>query len=177
MNEQRRIGNWIQTFTGRQFWPLDPHPEDVNITDIAHSLSLLCRYNGHCKRFYSIAEHSLLVSECVPLADSLQGLLHDAAEAYCGDLTRPLKQNIAEWGPVEARIHVAICQKFNMSIILPLSVSRADDAILGDEQAALMGNPPAPWNLAYPPLGVNIIGYGPLVIEQKFLERFRQLQS
>lgn len=57
-----RAGDWMQTFTGRQFWPMDPRPEDLDILDIAHALSLLCRFGGHCQRFYSVAEHSVHVS-------------------------------------------------------------------------------------------------------------------
>lgn len=62
---------WIQTFTGRQFWPLDPRAEDVDIRDIAHALSMKCRYNGHCREFYSIADHSCRVAEVIHNADSV----------------------------------------------------------------------------------------------------------
>ena len=76
-----RIGDWIQTYTGRQFWPLDPRVDEIHIEDIAHSLSMRCCYGGHLTDFYSVAEHSVLVSLHVPQEFALWGLLHDAAEA------------------------------------------------------------------------------------------------
>lgn len=78
----------IQTYTGRKFWPLDPRPEDVCIEDIAHALSLKCRFGGHCKRFYSVAQHGALVCNTLNVNGGrrspvllMQGLMHDAAEA------------------------------------------------------------------------------------------------
>ena len=91
MSHHKRVGNWMQTFSGRQFWPMDPKPEDVCILDIANSLGKICRYNGHCKKFYSVAEHSYYVSKYVEPQNALWGLLHDASEAYMCDLIRPLK--------------------------------------------------------------------------------------
>src|SRR5689334_10911717 len=79
----------MTTFSGEPFWPLDPQPEDIRIVDIAHALSLQCRFNGHTKFHYSVAQHSLIMSFNVPLQFALEALLHDAAEAYIGDLIRP----------------------------------------------------------------------------------------
>ena len=87
-----RKGDWIQTFTGRAFYVLDPRPEDVDIEDIAHALSMQCRFAGHCREFYSVAQHSVTASWLVPPEDALWGLLHDAAEAYVVDLPRPIKR-------------------------------------------------------------------------------------
>lgn len=86
--------SWIQTFSGRQFFPLEPRVEDVCIEDIAHGLSNLCRYAGHCECFYSVAQHCLLVSRVVPREHALRGLLHDASEAYLIDVPRPIKHSI-----------------------------------------------------------------------------------
>lgn len=72
----------MQTFSGALYWPMDPRPEDVNILDIAHSLSMQCRYTGHVSKFYSVAEHSVHVSNIVPKELAMCGLLHDATEAY-----------------------------------------------------------------------------------------------
>lgn len=85
---------WIQTFTGKQFWPLTPKAEDVCIEDIAHALAFKCRFGGHCKTFYSVAEHSCRVAEILRPEHQLIGLLHDAAEAYLPDVAAPIKSAI-----------------------------------------------------------------------------------
>ncbi len=111
---------WIQTYTGKKFWPLSPKPEDVCIKDIAHSLSMLCRFNGHCTKFYSVAQHCCLVSmiagngqEARSLSArelAFHGLLHDAAEAYLGDIATPIKSR--EDNRREALVLRAILQAF-----------------------------------------------------------------
>ena len=73
-----RKGNWMQTFTGRQFWPADPRADEIDIRDIAHALSMQCRYAGHCTQFYSVAEHCVLLANAIP-EQKLWALLHDAS--------------------------------------------------------------------------------------------------
>src|SRR5665213_153577 len=86
-----RIGNWMQTYTGKQYWPCDPRPEEVFIIDIAHALSQMCRYSGHCIHFYSVAEHSVLLSRYASTLETKKwSLLHDASEAYITDIIRPV---------------------------------------------------------------------------------------
>jgi uncharacterized protein len=100
-------GDWIQTYTGRRVYPLDPSPEDIDIADIAHALSNVCRFTGHVREFYSVAQHSVIVSECVPAPFALLGLMHDAPEAYIGDISRPLKKSLAaldDAGPSSGRL-------------------------------------------------------------------------
>lgn len=75
MLDEARIGDWMQTASGRMFWPVDPRPEDVEINDIAHALSLTCRYCGHVREFYSVAQHSVLVSDAAPAENRLWPLL------------------------------------------------------------------------------------------------------
>ena len=87
------MSDWIQTFTGKQFYPLEPRLEDIDIVDIAHSLSMQCRFGGHCREFYSVAQHCLNVSDLCPPYLKLAGLLHDAAEAYLCDLPSPVKRD------------------------------------------------------------------------------------
>lgn len=90
-------GNWLQTFTGVAFYPFAPRPEEINVQDIAHQLSMICRYGGAVSSFYSVAEHSLILARYVRQVRpnnprlALQALLHDAAEAYICDVPRPLK--------------------------------------------------------------------------------------
>lgn len=110
-----RKGDWIQTFSGRRFWPLDPRPDDIDILDIAHALSLCCRFAGHCKWHYSVAQHSVYVSDMCKRDLRLAGLLHDAAEAYLGDLVTPVKRHSVlgdEYKLVELRLMEAVAVRF-----------------------------------------------------------------
>lgn len=170
-----RIGDWVQTYTGRQFWPLDPRPEDVCLEDIAHALSMLCRFNGHCTKFYSVAEHSVYVSRNVPPEHALWALLHDAAEAYVADVPRPLKRFLPNYKEAEAQVMRAVCEHFGLPIEEPESVKRADTALLADEAQQIMASPPAAWFLPEPPTGTRIQARGPYGAELMFLIRFEQL--
>ena len=82
------------TFTGKLVNPLDLTPQDVDIRDIAHHLSNMCRWQGATRHFYSVAEHCVHVSRLVPTGYALLALLHDAAEAYMGDAIRPIKRRL-----------------------------------------------------------------------------------
>jgi len=89
-----RRGDWMTTATGRKVWPLDLRPDEVDLEDIAIALSNLCRFGGRCRQFYSVAQHSLWVADQVKeLRPELElcALLHDAAEAYVGDVVSPIK--------------------------------------------------------------------------------------
>lgn len=167
--------SWIQTYTGRQFWPLAPRPGDIDIADIAHSLSLQCRFNGHCRSFYSVAQHSVLVSHAVPAEFALWGLLHDAAEAYVSDLPRPLKATAPDFRAAEDRVLQAIATQFGLSWPMPDAVAHADDALLATELRDLMAPPPEPWGLPVPPLAEAITPVAAEVARQLFLTRFAEL--
>lgn len=173
-----RIGDWIQTYSGGCFWPLDPRPSEVQITDIAHALSMQCRYAGHVERFYSVAEHSVLVSHAVPAEHALWSLLHDAAEAYSADIPRPLKRYLRDWKSLEARIMRAVCERFGLNVNEPDCVSQADLAITSDERAALMAPCMRENSGELPPaLGLTVIGLSPIRAEMAFLERFQDLMA
>lgn len=171
----RHRGNWMQTFTGRQFYPMDPRPEDVDVVDIAHALSMQCRYNGHVREFMSVAEHCVLVSRLVPAEHALWGLLHDATEAYVGDMVRPLKLHMPEYRAVEDRVMLAIAQKFGIDPEMPTGVKSADTRILLDERAALLGEPAGEWQIDGEPFGVEIPAWDPAAAEQEYLLRFAEL--
>jgi len=143
-----RTHDWIRTYTGKKFYLFDSGPEDVCIEDIAHALSMQCRYNGHVARFYSVAEHSAYVSAIVAaemgnkhynIDTALWALLHDASEAYIGDVSRPLKQQpeMERYRSNEKRIQGVIAAKFGLTPTEPEIVTRADRAILGMEVRAL----------------------------------------
>lgn len=167
----KRNGDWLQTFTGRQFWPLDPRPEDVDIVDIAHALSNVCRYAGHSARFYSVAEHSVLVASKADHANKMWALLHDASEAYICDIPRPLKPFISDYGDIERRVMRAVADRFYLGPE-PEQVKELDTRILIDESAVLMPNPPAPWRVEGEPLGVSIQCWTPYVARRNFLAAF-----
>lgn len=170
-----RKGDWMQTFMGRQFWPLDPRSDDVHIDDIAEPLSKLCRYNGHCEGFYSVAEHSVLVSLNVPPEMALEGLMHDAAEAYLGDVIRPIKPFLTGLKEIESKIEKAIAARFGLVYPWPNEVMRVDAAILHDEQLSIMKEPPRKWHLPLPPMGVNIMCMEHQAACSLFLKRFEEL--
>lgn len=126
----------IKTYTGRVD-PLDATVDSINIDDIAHALARQCRYNGHCDGFLSVARHSIWVAERLKSQDhdvvmQLAGLLHDAAEAYLGDLVRPLKHT--EFGAVylevEAALEQVIAARFSLPFPIPQEVRAADDYVL-----------------------------------------------
>ena len=165
--------DWIQTYTGRRFYPLDPAAGDFDVRDIAHSLSMLCRFNGHCLRFYSVAEHSVRVSRLLDGELRLWGLLHDAGEAYLTDLPRPVKGLIPEFRGLEDRILEAAMRSFGLPWPMPAEVKLADDRLLATEARDLMGPPPADWGLTAAPLDERIIDpLGPDAAEQLFLETY-----
>lgn len=166
---------WIQTFTGKQFWLLEPNPEDVDIKDIAHALSLICRYGGHSRVFYSVAEHSILVGQ----KTGLHGLLHDAAEAYVGDMVRPLKYHFPLFREVENDILDAIY--FKLGLILPteneyLLVKEADNRVLSTEKLALH-HEGHQWNLLEPYTDIDIKCFSSKYIEYLFLKEFERLYN
>lgn len=133
--------SWITTYSGLPFWPLEPRVEDVRIEDIAHALSNVCRWSGHVKKFYSVANHCYLISFLVPEEFALEGLLHDASEAYLSDLSRPIKHNkgLGEiYKEVEYRLEEVIAKKFGLIFPYPKEVKQADSRMLLTEKADLM---------------------------------------
>ena len=167
--------DWIQTWTGKPFRPLDPDPGSIDIRDIAHALSLLCRFNGHCHEFYSVAQHSVLLSRIVPREHALWGLLHDAAEAYVSDLPRPVKRQVPDFVAFEDRLLELIMQHFGLPWPMPPAVKRADDIMLATEQRDLMATPPEPWGVPAEPMPAPIVPTPPAQAESAFLARFHEL--
>lgn len=134
-----RKGNWFTLISGKQFWPLDPRPEEIEITDIAHALSHICRWGGHCKRFYSVAQHSVMVARMgETIEEKRWGLLHDAAEAYIGDMIRPLKRQMREFQTAERVLLSTIANRFDLSWPCPENVEQADEVMQATEAAIIM---------------------------------------
>lgn len=174
-----RKGDWLQTFTGRQFWPLDPRADEVWIEDIAHALGNLCRFGGHCDNFYSVAEHSVYVSYVVPEEIALIGLLHDAAEAYLVDVPRPIKRHLADYFIIEGRLETAIAERFGFDhrLIADPRIKEADNRVMVTEKEQIMKQPPAQW---YDPgvgpvQDLRIACWAPGQAREAFLRRFVEL--
>ncbi|MBZ0104006.1 MAG: metal-dependent phosphohydrolase [Sulfuricella denitrificans] len=175
--------SYIQTFTGRRFYPADPRPCDVDIHDIAHSLSHLCRFNGHTRKFYSVAQHSVLVSVIVPESLALDGLMHDAAEAYLSDITSPVKPLLEELALIESRIHesiaIAVEARYMVAIsrVIPPAVKHADLVMLATERRDLMTPTADDWPCleGITARDEQITAWDPETARRMFLERFEEL--
>lgn len=173
---------WLQTFTGLQFWPLDPRVDQINIEDIAHALSLKCRFAGHCICFYSVAEHSYRVANVIKTLTSndpkltLTALLHDAAEAYTADVVRPVKKFIKQFGKIEHNLEKVISERFNLIFPFPETIKWADTILLATESRDLMCSPPKPWNFNnIKPIEKKIIPWSWDKAEKKFLEMYNEI--
>lgn len=134
---------WMHTYTGRAVNFLDLRPEDIDIEDIAHALSMQCRFNGHTKWFYSVAEHCVHVSREVDQAFAFEALLHDASEAYIGDMISPIKTISPAFKDIENKVEGAINRRFQISSYYPLQateVKRADLAMCIKEGRTLLAD-------------------------------------
>jgi hypothetical protein len=140
----------IHTYSGIAFDLRDPRPAMVRLDDIVHSLSLMNRFNGAALFPYSVAQHSLHVAALVPAELRLEGLLHDAAEAYIGDMVSPLKQVMPEYKAVEARIHRVVALTFGLRYPDPPEIKKADLAVLAAEREQVLQPSYGPWFKDFP---------------------------
>jgi hypothetical protein len=175
-----RTGMWMQSFTGRKIYVTDPRPEDVCIEDIAHALSLICRFGGHAREHYSVAQHSVLVSALCSKEHFFMALLHDASETYVGDMVRPLKRQMPEFSALEVKWHAAIGERFGVSLHPePQGMSRIHEAVLATERRdVLVPGPTHDWGLTEEALKfTRIVPWAADVSEQAFLARFKELEK
>lgn len=177
----------MQTFSGGEFYPLDPKHDEVRIEDIAHSLARQCRFAGHvtCSH-YSVAEHSVRVSWFIPtlVEDplawrelALVGLLHDATEAYVVDVPRPLKQALGLlYSDIEGRVAQAVGRRFGVTLDpLPKQIKFADEVLLATEARDVMAAPPRDWFLVAEPIPERIEPWSPEKAEAMFVMRWLEL--
>lgn len=130
----------IETYTGIKFDLLNPTPDMVTIRNIGHAVSLLCRFTGHTRKFFSVAQHSYDVSRMVDSKYKMVGLLHDAPEAYLGDVSRPLKALLPDYQKIYKRIEQVIFDKFELNVDDIQYVKEADNEAVYREARALMPN-------------------------------------
>lgn len=192
-----RKGHYFQVSSGKPFWPLDPRMNEIDIHDIANALSKICRFGGHGRYFYSVAQHSVLVSYIVAPELAMAGLLHDAAEAYVGDMVRPLKRSMPAFQDAEDRLQDMVYRKYLNDAYVDgedtgeeAEIKKADNIALMTEVRDLLGpsDPRILWGVEELPLpiplsGMDCAGYmtdgihpfGPSEARDVFERRFLEL--
>ena len=172
--------NWIETYTGKKFDFCALDSSVIDIMDIAHALSFLCRYTGHCRVFYSVAQHSVLMSrmflENIHLAR--WALLHDAAEAYMNDINSALKELLPDYNKIESDVIKLIANKFGLvpSEFIPDEVRRMDIRMLKVEGSVLFPSKANDWGLdSVNPLEIDILSWPPYDAEKQFLKRYDEI--
>lgn len=169
---------FMTTYTGKRFHLFDPASEEICIEDIAHALSQLCRFTGHSKWFYSVGQHSWHASFLVPPPFAMEALLHDAAEAYVNDLSRPLKHDprMSAYVDVEQRIDARIRHVFHLPLTAHMSpeVKDVDNKLVYTEAKQLVAE--SDWADQYPQYDDLIIPQMSCVeVEAAFLTRYKEL--
>ncbi len=173
---------YFRTYTQRVIHPLDPSPGEISIFDVAHSLSQVCRFLGHTREFYSVAQHSVLVSGLVPREDALWGLLHDASEAYLCDLPAPIKHDpsFGIYRIAENRLMLAVCERYDLAPEMPQPVKLADRLLLATEFRDVTTVDDLEWITRVcgvaPASGFRVEScWAPAFAEERFLARFEKL--
>ena len=170
---------YIQTFSGKKINLLNPSIESICIEDIANALSMQCRFSGHCKSFYSVAQHSVYVSYLCDHNDALYGLLHDASEAYLVDIPKPLKMSgqFNVYLEFEKKMMETIYQYFNLPYKEPNSVMMADKIMLVTEARDIANATNlCEWSDVQP-VPFKVESLGPEQAKNLFLDRFYQLSK
>jgi len=178
-------GTYMVTYTGKHIFPLDPNPDDIDIKDIAHALSNNCRFGGHVRQFYSVAQHCVIVSQLCEPENALGGLLHDASEAYLSDIIRPVKytERMKGYLEIERQLEKVIAKRFSIPFPMTEDIKYADDMALIAEGYALF-KPIPDWvfrrlqgsGLSEPLYQLETC-WTPLVAKGMFLKRFMELKG
>lgn len=175
-------GPAMQMTSGKLVFPLTLRPEDVDINDIAHSLARQCRYTGHIRpdiEHYSVAQHSVLVSKLLPRELALAGLMHDAAEAYTSDISRPMKimldAKAPGWRAIEGPIEVAVADHFRLEYPRAKIIKQADLIVTATEKRDVMTHCDEFWGDLPPPLEARIIPLPANLACAAFLIRYHRI--
>lgn len=172
-----RTNPCITTRSGRQVSLTDPKSDQIDIGDIAHGLAYQCRFNGQVSRFYSVAQHSILVASILPDQLKLAGLLHDAAEAYLGDIVQPLKQFLPEFERIEGMFMTVIGDRLGIKLDHHPEVKHADLVALATEKRDLLPREKSDWAVlqGISPINRLILPMGPEEAEEAFYKTFLAL--
>jgi uncharacterized protein len=185
-NYEDRKGDYIGTYLGGRLYPLDPRIEDIDEREIAHALSMICRFTGHVKFHYSVAQHSILCADLIEIRqgsinDQLYCLLHDASEAYICDVSRPVKQYMSEYKVIEGAIQDVVFKKFGLPDLdyeTALRVDAADNALLNVEAVTLLRKADwadKEWAQLIESDGICINSQSPEAMEKEWLEKLYYL--
>jgi 5'-deoxynucleotidase YfbR-like HD superfamily hydrolase len=164
----------MQTFTGKAIDLANFREDDVRLADIAHALSLINRFTGHTTAPYSVAQHSVLVSKIVEQQHALWGLMHDASEAYLGDVSTPLKMMLPNYRELEDHVQRTIATKFGMRWPVPHEVKEADlRALLAEKRDIVPGG--HEFGIALDPVAGEVVVLDWKDAKQQFIDRFKEL--
>ena len=169
----------VSTKSGRRVALLNPSPSQIVIGDIAHGLAHQCRFNGQTSKFYSVAQHSVLVASILPRELRLAGLLHDASEAYLGDVVQPLKDLLPEYQSIEANFCEVLGARFGVNLQHNDAIRHADLVVLATERRDLMPMDTADWSsiAGITPLSRTIRPKSPEAASAQFMEMFFMLTN
>lgn len=168
----------ISLANGDFFDFLAPEKHKYDIECIAYSLSNQCRYTGHSSSFYSVAEHSVLVSKLVTdPALRLTGLLHDAGEAFVGDVASPLKQLLPDFKRIEESVNAALAKFYKLPYPFPDEIHQADKAAYRTEAAQLTKAYDKLWYINHPTLDIEIKCLSPKGAFREFMNRYEFLTN
>ena len=176
------VGSTIRLSDGNYFDLLHPDLDLISIEVIGSSLSKLCRFGGHCPKFYSVAEHSILCAQWCELVfgphHALAALLHDASEAFCGDVVKPLKQLLPGYVRIENRILECVYRKFGLVPDMRI-IQHCDRMMLKTEKHHFWPDDDTKWN-GFDEVGfanVDIQCYSPIQANNQFLFLFERLSN
>jgi uncharacterized protein len=178
------VSNVILTIGGEYFDYHHPENYRFTVSGIAHALGNLCRFTGNTRVFYSVAEHSVLVSRLVPQHLALTALFHDATEAVLGDVASPLKALLPEYKALEDRTWRVIAKQLLLPEVMPPEIKYADTQALLLEKEQLLPIPAdqSPWVRAYDQVGlprhdedINVRGLLPDLATRLFLQRYSEV--
>ena len=185
LSDEWRDSGYILTYTGKRYYPDRPEELDVDIMDIAHALSNVCRYNGHLNTFYSVAQHSCLVaryvmdftqSDVLPKVLALSALLHDASEAYLPDMPSPIKEKLPDFRELEGKLHKHIFTSFSLPWPYPIAIKAVDKKIREDEMRDL-----SDWDLGdggiAGGLAINVQAWEPYMAKDMFLNMYEEIMA